>query len=76
MTREAAYKIFHWKEDRQEAVLSQMLKDRARLASLCGYETFAHRALSYSLAETPENLQEFHEVLGKGLPDRVCKVRD
>jgi len=73
LTREAAYKIFHWREEEQEAVLTQMLEDRAALANLCGYKTFAHRALSYSLAETPESLQQFHEVLGRGLPERVAQ---
>ena len=47
---------------------------RYELAKLCGYKTFSHRALSYSLVESPENLAVFHEVLGKGLPSRVKQV--
>jgi len=73
LAREAAYKIYYWQEESQEKILQQMLKDRHSLAELCGYQTFAHRALTHSLAETPERLQRFHAVLGRGLPDRVCK---
>lgn len=74
MAREAAYKIYYWREDGQEALLHQLLEDRYTLADLCGYPTFAHRALSHSLAETPETLEQFHAVLGRGLATRVGKV--
>lgn len=75
MVREAAYKIYYWREEEQEEVLTSMLQDRHSLAQLCGYETFAHRALSHSLAEAPENLKQFHSVLGTGLQSRVAKVK-
>ena len=75
MVRETAYKIYYWREEEQENVLTRMLEDRYALAQLCGYETFAHRALSHSLAESPENLDQFHSVLGTGLQSRVAKVR-
>ena len=74
LVREAGYKIYYWKEEEQEQVLSSLLQDRHALSKLCGYQTFSHRALCHSLAETPENLAEFHAVLGKGLPERVAKV--
>jgi len=71
MGREAAYKIYYWREQQQDQILAQIIQERYELAKLCGYKTFSHRALSYSLVESPENLAIFHQVLGKGLPSRV-----
>jgi len=73
LTREAAYKIYYWKEAEQEALLADMLNDRFNLAQLCGYETFSHRAQVHSLAETPENIAQFHAHLSQGLVDRVAQ---
>ena len=73
MVREAAYKVYYWQEEEQESLLTNILADRSELARLCGYQTFAHRALSYSLAETPERLGQFLELLARELPARAAR---
>ncbi|MCL4132360.1 UNVERIFIED_CONTAM: hypothetical protein GTU68_064770 [Idotea baltica] len=67
MTREAAYKIFLHPEQRQEWRLSQLLQARHQMASLCGFPSFAHRAMSGSLAETPELVGQFLTRLSEDL---------
>jgi len=73
MAREAAYKIYYWKDDQQEAILSSLLDDRFAMAKLCGYETFGHRAVANSLGQSPENIGQFLSSLAKQLPERVSR---
>jgi intermediate peptidase len=73
MVREAAYKMYYWEEESQEALLTSILADRSELGRLCGFPTFAHRALSHSLAETPENIAGFMGLLGRELPARAAR---
>merc|ERR1712142_1157218 len=73
LAREAAYKIYYLRDQQQEAVLGSLLEDRFKLAKLCGYETFGHRAVSNSLGQSPENIGQFLRSLAKQLPDRVAK---
>jgi len=73
LAREAAYKIYYWKDQQQENVLAALLEDRFKLARLCGYETFGHRAVANSLGQSPENIGQFLSSLASQLPDRVSK---
>ena len=59
LAREAAFKIYYSGDQEQEAILSSLVETRHQLASLCGYETFSHRAVSNSLGQTPENINMF-----------------
>ncbi|KAF2433781.1 mitochondrial intermediate peptidase-like protein mitochondrial precursor [Tothia fuscella] len=43
--------------------LEKLLKARARLAKLSGYETFAHMSLSDKMAKTPEAVNQFLQAL-------------
>lgn len=43
--REAAYKIYLYPERQQEAVLQELLKVRRDLANICGFRSYAHRAI-------------------------------
>lgn len=72
LAREAAYKIYYWEDPQQEELLSNMLSQRHDLAQLCGYETFAHRAMIESLAETPEKVDAFLHKLSHDLRGRVA----
>lgn len=67
MVREAAYKIFMYPDDRQEGRLLDLLTSREELAQLCGFPTFAHRALRGSLAGSPEVVAGFLDALSNGL---------
>ena len=53
-----------------------MLSNRHELAQLCGYPTFAHRAMVESLGETPEKVDAFLKKLSKELRPRVNRDYD
>ena len=65
LAREAGYKIYYWNDLHQENLLSDMIRLRHDLASLCGYDTYAHRAMSESLGESPVKVKNFLEGLSK-----------
>ena len=72
LAREAAYKIYYSRDGEQEHLLGEMLTARHHLAKLCGYETFGHRALTNSLAQTPEKTDLFLKGLADQLRSRVA----
>ena len=72
LAREAAYKIYYSRDREQEHLLKEMLTSRHKLAKLCGYKTFGHRALTNSLAQTPENTELFLKGLADQLSLRVA----
>ena len=72
LAREAAYKIYYSRDREQEQLLGEMLTARHHLAKLCGYETFGHRALANSLAQTPEKTDLFLKGLADQLRSRVA----
>uniref|UniRef100_A0A1B6C972 Peptidase M3A/M3B catalytic domain-containing protein n=2 Tax=Clastoptera arizonana TaxID=38151 RepID=A0A1B6C972_9HEMI len=61
--REAAYKIYLHPDPHQDYLLTEMLQSRHNLAVLCGFPTFAHRALKSSIMEDPAVVAEFLEKL-------------
>ena len=67
VAREAGYKIYYWEDTNQENLLAEMIKLRHDLATLCEYDTYAHRAMSESLGESPVKVQTFL--------DRLSQVR-
>ena len=67
--RALSYLIYYSINHTQKKVLEQLLTLRHELATLVGYQTFAHRVLKSSMAENPETVMEFLEKLsGKILP--------
>nr|XP_045596274.1 mitochondrial intermediate peptidase-like [Procambarus clarkii] len=67
ITREAAYKIFLHPDPHQEVLLMEMINGRHEMATICGFPSYAHRAVNGSLAETPELVIDFL----KHLADKV-----
>lgn len=63
--REAAYKIFLYPEKQQQELLHELLSSRQNLAKLCGFPSYAHRAVRGSLAGTPEFVHEFLKLLSE-----------
>uniref|UniRef100_A0A671P6J3 Mitochondrial intermediate peptidase n=1 Tax=Sinocyclocheilus anshuiensis TaxID=1608454 RepID=A0A671P6J3_9TELE len=53
LVREAAYKIFLYPNTSLLLCLDELLAGRHELATLVGYESFAHRALKGTMAKTP-----------------------
>ena len=76
LAREAGYKIFYWEDPSQEKCLATMLNLRQELGRLCGYETFAHRAMSESLGGSPSNVSAFLEKLSQALKAQAAKDYD
>lgn len=71
LAREAAYRIFLYPDRHQENLLEELIKSRHELAKLCGFPTYAHRALKASTAETPSMVTEFLNILSEQLRDRA-----
>ncbi|XP_041975580.1 mitochondrial intermediate peptidase [Aricia agestis] len=69
--REAAYRLYLAPDDRQERLLTATLAARARLAGLCGFDTYADRAIKASTMETATNVQRFLDRLADNLHDRA-----
>ncbi len=65
VVRSTAYRLYHRPDPHQEELLSELLLSRARLAGLCGYNSFGHRALAESLAGDPESVAAFLRRLGE-----------
>ena len=52
-TREVAYRVYLHHNEESEEILEDMLAGRQIIAQMTGFDTFAHRALKGTLAETP-----------------------
>lgn len=73
MAREAAYRLYLYPDRRQEELLKDILACRHELAQLCGFPTYAHRALKSSTVETPDVVAEFLEKLSVELKPRAAR---
>ena len=65
--RETAYKTFLHPDPHQEQLLSTLLSSRLRLANVCGFKSYAERAVKGSIAETPENVMKFLDKVSTGI---------
>ncbi|XP_073989933.1 mitochondrial intermediate peptidase [Rhodnius prolixus] len=72
LVREVAYKIFLSPNHEQEHLLDELLAARHRLAEVCGFPTYAHRALNSSLAESSKNVWDFLIALNEDLRPRTA----
>ncbi|UYV70603.1 MIPEP [Cordylochernes scorpioides] len=71
LVREAAYKVFLFPNEQQAKLLQDLLAARHELAQLCGFPTYAHRAVNGSLAGSPEAVSDFLEQLSAALAPRA-----
>lgn len=71
MTREAAYKIFLYPDQHQEYLLTELVNNRHETAKLCGFSSYAHRAVSGSLAGSPDLIVNFLELLAAEVQPRA-----
>ncbi|XP_031839132.1 mitochondrial intermediate peptidase isoform X1 [Nomia melanderi] len=67
VVREAAYRIFLYPDKEQEYLLQELLNSRHELARLCGFSSYAHRAVKGSTVETPEVIFDFLNILNDNL---------
>lgn len=73
MAREAAYRLYLYPDRRQEELLKEILTCRHELAQLCGFPTYAHRALKSSTVEKPDIVNDFLEQLSVELAPRAAR---
>nr|CAG4636845.1 EOG090X02LQ [Ceriodaphnia reticulata] len=73
VAREAAYKIYLYPSEEQEATLVKLLQARHQLAELCGFPSYPHRSLRGSLAENPEMVMDFLDTLTTELKPRAAR---
>ncbi|RWS14774.1 1-phosphatidylinositol 4:5-bisphosphate phosphodiesterase gamma-1-like protein [Dinothrombium tinctorium] len=67
LVREAAYRIYLYPDDYQNKILTELLIARKFLASMCGFKSYAERAVRGSIADTPEFVKNFLEILTEKL---------
>lgn len=71
LARETAYRLFLYPADQQQYFLTELLKCRHELATVCGFPTYAHRALKASTMESPDNVLEFLDTLSDKIRPRA-----
>lgn len=72
LVRETAYRTYLKPDKTQDDILTNLLKCRLKLAQLCGFESYAQRAVKGSIAGTPEVVGDFLDILN----DRIRKLAD
>ncbi|KAG7261011.1 hypothetical protein CRUP_019687 [Coryphaenoides rupestris] len=73
LLREIAYKIYLYPNGQLLECLEELLKCRHKLATLVGYESYAHRALKGTMAKNPKTVMDFLQLLTDKLSDRTAK---
>lgn len=73
LVREAAYRVFLYPDNEQEYLLCELLNSRHDLAKLCGFPSYAHRAVKGSTVETPEVIYEFLNTLNNNLKFKAAQ---
>lgn len=63
MERERAFKDYLRYDEYQDKLLTNILECRLKLAQLCGFTSYAHRAIKGGIAETPEVVNELLDIL-------------
>lgn len=65
LVREVAYKAYLSLDETQHDVLNNLLMCRLDLARLCGFESYAHRAVCGSIAGNPGVVSDFLNILNE-----------
>ncbi|XP_026739232.1 mitochondrial intermediate peptidase [Trichoplusia ni] len=69
--REAAYKLYLAPDQHQDNLLTTTLDARHQMASICGFQCYADRAIKASTMETSSNVRQFLDILSDNLHDRA-----
>jgi len=73
LVRETAYRIYLQPDTTQSEILTNLLRCRLRLAQLCGFESYAHRAVKGSIAGTPAIVGDFLDILNEQVRQLAAK---
>ena len=71
IAREFSFKVYLYPDPHQEYLLEQLLTSRHELAVICGFQTFAHRAVKSTVADSPEFVSKFLNVLNENLKPKA-----
>lgn len=63
--REAAFRVYLQPDETQNDILTNLLRCRLQLARLCGFESYAHRAVKGSIAGAPKVVEGFLGILNE-----------
>jgi intermediate peptidase len=74
--REFAYRTYLQPDKTQDDILTSLLKCRQDLARLCGFESYAHRAVKSSIAGSPEVVKDFLNLLNDRIRDLANRDYD
>ncbi|CAH1639945.1 unnamed protein product [Spodoptera littoralis] len=69
--REAAYRLYLAPDKLQHQLLSTTLDARHEMATICGFQSYADRAIKASTMETAANVRQFLDILSDNLYDRA-----
>ncbi|XP_030031748.2 mitochondrial intermediate peptidase isoform X1 [Manduca sexta] len=69
--REAAYRLYLAPDKMQDQLLTTTLDARHEMASVCGFRSYADRAIKASTMETAPNVRQFLDILSDHLHDRA-----
>ncbi|XP_071051921.1 mitochondrial intermediate peptidase [Onthophagus taurus] len=71
--REFAYRIFLQPEMHQETILKELFMSRFELADICGFETYANKALNGGMIDSPQLVMEFLNNLSENIREKAGK---
>ncbi|CAH1175721.1 unnamed protein product [Phaedon cochleariae] len=71
VAREMAFKIFLHPDPHQDMLLNKMLEARYELAKICGFPTYASRALRGSIIDSPDQVMIFLKKLSQNIWDKA-----
>ncbi|KAG7310386.1 hypothetical protein JYU34_003159 [Plutella xylostella] len=69
--REAAYRLYLAPDRHQHELLTTTLEARKEMAGICGFGSYADRAIKASTMETASNVRQFLDTLSHNLHDRA-----
>lgn len=73
LVREIAYKIYLQPDEAQDDILKNLLRCRLQLAQLCGFDSYAQRAVRGSIAGSPSVVRDFLDILNRRLAPLAAK---
>lgn len=73
LVRETAYRIYLQPDEIQDDILTNLLRCRLKLAQLCGFKSYAQRAVKGSIARSPEIVKDFLDILNDRIRDLADK---
>lgn len=62
-----AFRLYLYPDNGQQYLLTELLHHRHELATVCGFPTYAHRAIGHGIIDTPDMVMNFLDILSDKL---------